>query len=319
MDATPLVSVVIPTHNRAALLREAVESVVAQTYANWELIVVDDGSTDDTARMLRSMVDDRLRVLTIAHCGNAAKVRNIAISAARGAYIAFQDDDDVWLPDKLDRQLAALRAHPNAVWCYSDAEFVDDDLRPIAVERPTWTPHEGWILEPLIELQVGIPLPTVIVAKHALDAAGGFDEHLTRRHDFDLWLRIAEHFPATVVPAPLVKVRKHTGNAFGLRFHEYTFMDAIFAGAAARASSARVRQLARRRRALMSVHFIDRFRWADRPREAWSVARRSFTSAWWRAEWWVAVVKAAVRPVLPTPVRAAMLLRAHQRRRRQTV
>jgi glycosyltransferase involved in cell wall biosynthesis len=311
----PLVSVVLPTHNRVNLLRDAIASIIAQTYPHWELIVVDDGSTDGTADLLDAILDRRVRCLTVPHSGNASVARNVGIAAARGWYVAFQDDDDVWLPDKLARQLAALEARPEAAWCYSDAEFVDDELHPIVVARPRWIAHEGWILEQLLDLQVGIPLPTVIVEKRALDVVGGFDERLPRRHDIDLWLRIAEHAPAAVVPARLVKVRKHTGNAFGLRLHEHGYMDATFGRAAARATSAHIRWLARRRRALMSVHFIDRFRWADRPAEAWQVAGRSFAIAWWRAEWWVAVAKTVIRPLLPQGVRAVLLARARRRTR----
>lgn len=108
----------------------------------------------------------------------------------------------------------------------------------------------------------------MIVEKRVLDVVGGFDEKLPRRHDLDLWLRIGQHAPAAAVDARLVKVRKHGGNAFGLRLLEQTFMHITFRGAAARATSARIRRLARRRRALMSVHFIDRFRWSERPGDA---------------------------------------------------
>lgn len=124
----PLVSVVLPTHNRVTLLRDAIASVVAQTYRHWELIVVDDGSTDDTPEVLSAITDHRVRPVRIVHSGNASVARNVGIAAARGSHVAFQDDDDVWLPDKLERQCAALGARPDAAWCYSDAEFVDESF-----------------------------------------------------------------------------------------------------------------------------------------------------------------------------------------------
>src|SRR2546421_610268 len=102
------VSVILPTYDRLPLLREAVESVRAQTWADWELVVIDDGSTDGTAEYLTELasVDPRVRVLRRPHRGNPARLRNEAVAASTGEYVAFQDSDDVWEPEKLARQLA---------------------------------------------------------------------------------------------------------------------------------------------------------------------------------------------------------------------
>ncbi len=117
MIAPPQVSVVIPTWNRAALVREAVASVVAQSARDWELIVVDDGSDDDTVEQLGRVADPRLRVIGEKRCGNVARLRNLGVAAGTAPLIAFLDSDDLWLPPKLDRQLEAFRASPAAGWC----------------------------------------------------------------------------------------------------------------------------------------------------------------------------------------------------------
>ena len=100
-----LVTVVIPTYNRYSFIREAIESVIAQTYSNWELIIVDDGSTDDTATYIKSIPDKRIHLLELQHCGNIAMLRNIGAKSASGQWITFLDSDDMWVPEKLETQL----------------------------------------------------------------------------------------------------------------------------------------------------------------------------------------------------------------------
>src|SRR6266487_2699709 len=104
-DRDPLVSVIIPTFNREAYLREAIESVFAQTYSNWELIVADDGSTDGTRAYLASVTDRRTHVIELEHCGTPARLRNTALARAQGTYVAFLDSDDLWAPEKLELQI----------------------------------------------------------------------------------------------------------------------------------------------------------------------------------------------------------------------
>ena len=104
----PLISVVIPTYNRVTLLQKSVSSIVAQSYSNWELVVVDDGSTDGTADFIRGMGDPRISVLEMPHSGHIGGLRNIGVQAGSGEWIAFLDSDDVWMPNKLELQLEAL-------------------------------------------------------------------------------------------------------------------------------------------------------------------------------------------------------------------
>jgi len=127
----PSVSIVVATYNQAGFLTEAVASVRAQTFADWELLVVDDGSTDDTAAVAaRFRDDDRLRYLPGAHAERAV-ARNRGVAAATGDLVAFLDADDLWRPEKLARQVAALAAAPGAGACYTASRFVDRDGRPL--------------------------------------------------------------------------------------------------------------------------------------------------------------------------------------------
>src|SRR5262245_59393193 len=136
----PAVSIVVATYNQARFVGEAIASVCAQTYADWELLVVDDGSTDDTRAVVERFVEDsRIRYLPGMHAERAA-ARNRGISATGGALIAFLDADDAWRPDKLARQVAALVDAPEAGACYAVSRFVDASGRPLAERKPARPP-----------------------------------------------------------------------------------------------------------------------------------------------------------------------------------
>ena len=181
---TPEVSVIIPTYNRRAMVREAVASVLAQREANFELIVVDDGSTDGTSEMLADI--DDVTVERIEHRGPAA-ARNRGVELARAPLIAFLDSDDLWAPDKLHRQLAFMREHPDCaisqtaeIW-FRDGRRVNPGLRHLK--------RAGDIF--LDSLQTCLISPSAVIMKTALfRALGGFDEDLAAAEDYDLWLRI---------------------------------------------------------------------------------------------------------------------------------
>ncbi|MEP6622571.1 MAG: glycosyltransferase family A protein, partial [bacterium] len=297
----PLVSVVLPTYNREALLRDSIASVVAQTHDHWELIIVDDGSTDGTRAFLETVADPRIHILLEEHTGNSAIARNVGIAKATGVYVAFQDDDDLWVPEKLAMQLGQLDAHPECGWSYTDAEFIDAAGQPnLLLRRPPWRTYDGWILEDLIAMRAAIPLPSVMVERRVLDIIGGFNESLPRNHDLELWMRVAEQSQVTALADRLTKVRHHPGNRFGLQLDEALRIDANLAGLQARTASPRIRRLCRERRTVMSAHFANRFRYADRYPEAWQVLRTSFPHSWWSVRWWMSVVKTWLRPMLPS-------------------
>ncbi len=215
----PLVSVIIPTYNRGRYLEEAVDSVRRQSYGRWELIVVDDGSTDGTLPFLSALKEPRLRVVNIAHRGNPAAVRNQGLAGARGRYVAFLDSDDCWEPQKLEHQLATLTTRPAFRWSYTAVTLIDaasGEIDTSPPKYPVWRPYSGLIVEHLLLHRAKIACPTVLVERNLLLDVGGFDESLPFCEDYDLWLRLAEVSPVWALPERLTRVRWHEGsNTYG--------------------------------------------------------------------------------------------------------
>src|SRR3974390_151623 len=150
----PKVSIVLPTFNRLKYLRLAVDSVFAQTFTDWELIVADDGSAADTAAYLAVLADPpRVTVLSLPHSGNPGTARNAACHAAQGEYIAFLDSDDVWMPQKLALQLASLQTHPERGWSDTAFALIDESGQLLSGGRARrwWPAADGWILESVIK------------------------------------------------------------------------------------------------------------------------------------------------------------------------
>jgi glycosyltransferase involved in cell wall biosynthesis len=223
MHDMPLISVLVPTYNRLELLRGAVASVSAQTYGGWELVVVDDGSTDGTLEWLSGLTDPRIRWIALPRSGNLGVVRNRALAEARGEWIAFLDSDDAFERDKLEIQLAALRADPSHGWSYTAVARVDGSGQPVPDGdiRP-WRPISGWILKELLRFDALVDTPTVMVRRDVLERVGTFDEGLSESQDYELLFRLAEASPAIAVPEPLTRKRIHSGSLSGdrLRVHE---------------------------------------------------------------------------------------------------
>jgi glycosyltransferase involved in cell wall biosynthesis len=206
------VSLVIATFNHARLLGDAIDSALAQTLGGVDVIVVDDGSTDDTPTVLARYAG-RIRVLRQPNRGLAA-ARNTGLAAARSTYVAFLDADDVMAPAKLAEQVAVLERAPTIGWTYCDVliETVATGAIVRASERFGYAARalEGWLFPELIHGNF-IPAIAPLVRRTALDAAGGFDERLTALEDWDLWLRLALIAEARYTPAVLVRYRVQPG------------------------------------------------------------------------------------------------------------
>jgi len=213
MSAQPRVSVVLATRNQASWLLATLASVRAQTMTDWELLLVDDGSTDGTVALAaRAAADDpRIRPLPGPHAERAA-ARNRGIAAATADLIAFLDGDDLWEPEKLARQLACLDGEPHAALCYTIARYVDGADRPLPIRRPP-APLGGELFAALVRANRMI-LSSVVVRRAVLDAVGGFDASLPALgcEDWDLWLRIARRHRVAVVAEELTRYRVHPGN-----------------------------------------------------------------------------------------------------------
>jgi glycosyltransferase involved in cell wall biosynthesis len=195
----PRVSVIIPTHNRASMVREAMESVSAQTFQDWDLLVVDDGSTDDTERYLAT-VRSPFRYVRTPHRGVSA-ARNTGIDITGGEWIAFLDSDDLWLPRKLERQLRALRAGPPVSLCYTDEIWIRNGRRVNPRERHR--KHSGWIFERCLPLCIISP-SSALIHRKVLEDVGGFDETLPACEDYDLWLRITLRYAVRFLEEKLI-------------------------------------------------------------------------------------------------------------------
>ncbi len=195
----PSVSVIIPTYNRGWTLRAAVDSVLTQTYRDFELIVVDDGSTDDTVEILPPYGPD-IQVLRQANAGVSA-ARNTGVRSAKGAFIAFLDSDDRWFPDKLGVQVDFFASHPEAVICQTEETWIRKGKRvnPKKVhQKPS-----GHIFKASLALCLVSP-SAVMLRKALFDEIGGFDETLPACEDYDLWLRVSARYPVHLVQTPLI-------------------------------------------------------------------------------------------------------------------
>jgi len=200
--AGPRVSVVLPTYNRGWILEQAVESVLSQDYANLELIVVDDGSTDDTPQLL-SAFGDRLRIIRQENQGVSA-ARNAGIRAATGELIALLDSDDTWLPGKVTAQVSFFRANPAALICQTEEIWIRNGMRVNPGKRHR--KEAGMIFERSLALCLVSP-SAVMIRKSLLDEVGLFDESLPACEDYDLWLRVAWKHPIHLIDRPLIVKR----------------------------------------------------------------------------------------------------------------
>jgi glycosyltransferase involved in cell wall biosynthesis len=198
----PRVSVIIPTHNRKAFVLEAVESVLAQTYEDYELIVVDDGSTDGTGRALEQH-GERLLYLYRANEGVSA-ARNFGLAHSQGEFIAFLDSDDLWLPKKLDVQIAFMDQHPQAQICYTDELWIRHGKRVNPKKRHA--KYSGEIYRFCLPLCIISP-SSALMRRGLFEQVGTFDPGLPVCEDYDLWLRVAASFPVFFIPQRLIVKR----------------------------------------------------------------------------------------------------------------
>lgn len=206
----PLVTVVMPTFNRGELLAEAVRSVIAQTYQHWELILVDDGSTDGSIAPLEALDEPRLRIVRQPHCGRVARLRNLGAAAGSGDYIAFLDSDDLWLPRRLERQFAGL-AGSGAAWCCSNAGVIDRSGKRIPLKHGRFEAASGRIARALLLEETAAFVITLLVPRSLFDRVGGFDEQFLRYEDLDLAVRLAETADAIALGDVLALNREHSG------------------------------------------------------------------------------------------------------------
>ena len=218
----PIVSVCIPTYNRAAMLKNAMDSVLAQTFGDFELIVSDNASSDGTEALVRSYRDERIRY--VKHERNMGAVSNFnrCMAMCRGRYITVVNDDDVMLAENLLLKVQALNEHPNVGFVYSGYELVDASLRPVpchpnfiqaatrdAVERG----HD--FLEHSLLFGCHVAMSSVVIRRDCIERIGGFNESLDYASDYDYWMRLSFLYDVMVLAVPLVQYRIHPTNDTG--------------------------------------------------------------------------------------------------------
>lgn len=207
--AAPVVSVIMPVFNTSDYLAQAIESVLSQTLADFELVIVDDGSTDDSmaiaARYVRT--DRRVRVIRNPNKG-LSRARNQGVEAARGDFMAALDSDDVALPDRLSLQVAFLVRHPECVVLGGQVDLVDPEGSPIA-PMSVCLHHDDIMTQLLQGRGSAIVQPSAMFRRSAVLAAGGYDERLDTAEDLDLYLRLAERGVLANLPHTLLRMRRH--------------------------------------------------------------------------------------------------------------
>jgi glycosyltransferase involved in cell wall biosynthesis len=220
MQDKPLVSIIIPTYNRAHLIGETIQSVIDQTYAHWELIIVDDGSEDNTKEVVNRFGDTRIKYLRVERCGSLGKLRNQGIRMSNGAYIALLDSDDLWVNEKLSFQMGLLHAHPEAVFIlgngifFGDTEFVAPECEELFV---------GNIFSPLIfESRFVFLAPTFLFKREIMEQVGWMDESYRCASEMDFFLRMSKTHIGVFSNRKIARIRKHNQNTS--KSIEYSFL-----------------------------------------------------------------------------------------------
>ena len=199
---SPLVSIIIPSYNRASLLLEAIDSVFNQTFEDFELIIIDDGSTDETAATLKKI--SRPFLYRFQENQGVSSARNHGLLLTQGKWIAFLDSDDLWLPKKLETQLEFFSQNPAALICQTEEIWIRNGRRVNPQKKHQ--KFSGDIFDPSLKLCLVSP-SAVMIERELFDRVGCFDESLPACEDYDLWLRISSQFPIYLIENPLVVKR----------------------------------------------------------------------------------------------------------------
>ncbi|MCK5542564.1 MAG: glycosyltransferase [Desulfobacterales bacterium] len=223
----PIVSVVIPTYNRKNIIVRAIESVLNQTYKNYEIIIVDDGSTDGTVDYIKNNYNFKIKCISQKNMG-ASSARNKGISEAKGKYVAFLDSDDEWINSKLTTQVAFLEKNPEiALLC--GRTYKSDDIKK--VNSPLTKKIVGNLFNTLYSHSF-VSTPTVIVKKDVLDQVGGFDTNYKSAEDFDLWLKITKNYQCAFLPGLIAIVNRGEDNLstdkITLHLHAVTILESHY-------------------------------------------------------------------------------------------
>lgn len=208
----PMVSVVIPTYNRLPKVKDAIESVLSQTYRDFEFWVVDDGSTDGTGEALRAF-GNKIKYISQDNRG-ASAARNLGARVSRGKYLAFLDSDDLWEPEKLEIQVKCMEENPQFPLCYTDEIWIRKGIRVNPKKRHG--KYSGWIFEKCLPLCIISP-SSALMKRALFEEIGGFDETLPVCEDYDFWLRVTCCYPVLFIDKKLIVKRGGHGDQLSTR------------------------------------------------------------------------------------------------------
>lgn len=203
----PKVTVVIPAYNAMTFLPETLDSVLQQTFTDFEVLIVDDGSTDAIAAWFTTVNDDQVRLISQANQGLSG-ARNTGIKEAQGDYIAFLDADDLWAPTKLEQQVRCFDRHSEVGLVYTWTRLVDEAGKPTGVKYDSQI--EGNVWQQILVGDIVCSGSSAMVRRDCFDQLGGFDLNLPAAEDFDMWTRIAADYPFAVVKEFLLDYRQHS-------------------------------------------------------------------------------------------------------------
>lgn len=207
MNSTlPIISIVLPTYNRAKTISRAINSVLEQTYQDYEIIIVDDASEDETKGIVKGFRDEKIRYIQCKQNKGPGAARNLGIQESRGKYIAFQDSDDEWFPEKLEKQISVfLTAEPELGVVYSDMTRVTKDGTELYYKSPTI--QQGSIIDPDTKYYAvhGIGIQSTLIRKECFEKAGYFNENFLRFEDGELFIRLSQHYRFHYLSEALVK------------------------------------------------------------------------------------------------------------------
>lgn len=237
----PGVSVVIPAHNAERFIRQALDSVLAQTCPVWEVLVVNDGSTDATSEIVASY-GDPVRCVEQANAGPSA-ARNRGIREARGDFVAFLDSDDLWLREKLAEQMPRFDPHGRVGLVYCPVQRIDEGGRPLPTSQARAL--EGRVYYRLLEGNV-VATSAAVVRKSCFESAGYFPEDMSWAEDWHLWLRLARDHELACVDRPLVLRRTHAASLWAQRERAHHGALEVLARTAGASDDPRTRAIARR-------------------------------------------------------------------------
>lgn len=207
-----MTSIIIITYNRAAMLKQAIQSVLEQTVQDWELIIVDDGSDDGTEEFITSLKDDRIRYIKKGHSGNLSYLRNIGMQQAKGAFIAFLDSDDIWKSTKLEEQLDTLKENCEAEYCFCDIQVIENEIiRHDGSFHLKEKLSYGNFGKAYLQDKLTLFPSALLIKKDCLQQTGLFDEQL-KAGDHDFMARLMLLFNGVLLSKPLVIIHRHIKN-----------------------------------------------------------------------------------------------------------